>query len=60
MEEVLISSVSEGAGSGEDAQTENVTLNFAKVKVEYTPQAADGSPGGTITAGFNIRANVVM
>jgi type VI secretion system secreted protein Hcp len=35
MEEVLVSSVSEGGSGGEDQQTENVTLNFAKVKVEY-------------------------
>jgi type VI secretion system secreted protein Hcp len=60
MEEVLISSVSEGASGGEDQQTENITLNFAKVKVEYTPQKEDGSPDAAIVAGWNIRANVEM
>ncbi|MCU0854104.1 MAG: type VI secretion system tube protein Hcp, partial [Rhodobacteraceae bacterium] len=38
MNEVLISSVSTGGSGGEDRLTENVTFNFAKVKVEYTPQ----------------------
>ena len=60
MEEVLISSVSEGAGQGEDAQTENVTLNFGKVTVDYTPQKAEGDPDATITTGWNIRSNVEM
>jgi len=60
MEEVLISSVSEGASGGEDQQTENITLNFAKVKIEYTPQKEDGSPDAAITAGWNIRSNAEM
>ena len=57
MEEVLVSSVSEGGGGGEDMQTENISLNFAKVKVEYTPQDATGAGGGASEAGWNIMAN---
>ena len=34
MEEVMVSAVSTGGSGGEDRLTENVTLNFAKVKVE--------------------------
>jgi type VI secretion system secreted protein Hcp len=60
MEEVLVTSVSEGGGGGEDRQTENISLNFAKVKVEYTPQAADGSAEGASELGWNIMANVEM
>jgi len=60
MEEVLVTSVSEGGGGGEDKQTENITLNFAKVKVEFTPQAADGSAGGASELGWDIRQNVEM
>jgi type VI secretion system secreted protein Hcp len=60
MEEVLVSSVSEGGSGGEDRQTENVTLNFAKVKVEYTPQASDGSAGAASELGYDIRSNVEL
>ena len=43
MEEIIISSLSTGGSGGEDRFTENVTLNFAKVKLEYTPQKEDGT-----------------
>jgi type VI secretion system secreted protein Hcp len=43
MNEILITSVSTGGSGGEDRFTENVTLNFAKVKLEYTPQKEDGT-----------------
>ena len=35
--------LSTGGSGGEDRLTENVTLNFAEFKVEYTPQRADGT-----------------
>jgi type VI secretion system secreted protein Hcp len=56
--EVLISSVSTGGSGGEDRLTENVTLNFAKVAVEYTPQKADGTADKTLTMGWDIAANI--
>jgi type VI secretion system secreted protein Hcp len=43
MEEVLVTSVSTGGSGGEDRLTENVTLNFAKVKFSYAPQVKDGT-----------------
>jgi len=58
-EEVLITSVATGGSGGEDRLTENVTLNFAKFKVKYQPQASGGGPeGGEIEAGWNIMENV--
>ena len=61
MEDVLISSVSTGGSGGEDRLTENVTLNFAKVKVSYQPQKKDGSKdGGPIDMGWNIEANTEL
>jgi len=45
MTEVLVTSISTGGSGGEDRLTENVTLNFAKVKVEYTEQTATGGAG---------------
>src|ERR1700746_1860212 len=45
MTECLVSSVSTGGSGGEDRLTENVTLNFAAVQVDYGEQKKDGSGG---------------
>ena len=42
---VIVSSVSTGGSAGAEELTENVTLSFAKIKIEYTPQKSDGSAG---------------
>lgn len=57
MEEVLISSISTGGSGGEDRLTENVTLNFAKVTVDYTPQKVDGSADKTLNMTWDIAEN---
>ena len=62
MEHVVISSVHSG-GKSEGADgfpTENVSLNFAKVKWTYTQQKrADGSGGGNVAGGWDLAANKV-
>jgi type VI secretion system secreted protein Hcp len=58
MEDVIITSVTTGGSGGEDRLTENVSLNFAKFKVEYTPQKKDGSGDAPVTIGWDIAANV--
>ena len=58
MKEVLVSAVSTGGSGGEDRITENVTLNFAAFKVEYTPQKADGSGDAAIECAWKIAENV--
>ncbi|HET9985788.1 MAG TPA: type VI secretion system tube protein Hcp [Longimicrobiales bacterium] len=60
MTEVLISSYSTGGSGGEDRLTENVTLNFAKVKIEYKEQTATGGVGATPSVGWDIAANVKL
>jgi len=45
LEDILVSHVSTGGSHGEDRLTENVSLNFAKVKTEYQEQLANGSGG---------------
>lgn len=47
MEKLMVTSVSTGGSGGEDKLTENVTLNFAKIKVEYEEQ--DDATGGSKT-----------
>lgn len=58
MEPVLVTSVSTGGSGGEDRITENITLNFAKVKVEYTDQDAAGAAGGSMEMIWNIEENI--
>lgn len=57
LDEVLVSSLTTGGSGGEDRLTENVSLNFAKFKVEYTTQAETGGKGVTSTAAWDIPAN---
>ena len=57
MTEVLITSVSTGGSGGEDRLTENVSLNFAKVKFAYTPQSAKGTVAGDKTFAYDIAGN---
>lgn len=57
MDEVLITSVSTGGSGGEDRLTENVTLNFSKVKFEYTAQSAVGGKDATKEMTYDIALN---
>jgi type VI secretion system secreted protein Hcp len=57
LEDGIISSVSTGGSGGEDRLTETVALNFARFKVEYKPQKADGSGGAAIEAAWDIAQN---
>lgn len=60
MEEGLIAAVSDAGTASDDRSMESVTLNFAKVKVEYTPQKPDGTADATVTIGWDIAQNVKM
>jgi len=58
MTEVIITSVSTGGSGGEDRLTENVTLNFAKVKFEYEEQTKTGSGGAKPKMSWDIAGNL--
>lgn len=58
MNDVLITSYSTGGSGGEDRLTENVTLNFAKVKLTYKEQAAKGAQAKAPSVSWNIAENV--
>lgn len=60
MKEILISNISTGGSQSDDTVMETVSLNFAKVKVYYTPQKADGSPDTEIPQGWDISANTTF
>lgn len=58
LEKILVSSYSTGGSGGEERLTENISLNFAKVKVEYAQQTEKGGSGGSSDFGWDIGANV--
>jgi len=60
MKEVLVTSISTGGSGGEDRLTENVTLNFAEVKFDYTAQDAKGGMGADKTFAWNIAENIAV
>lgn len=61
MEDVIIASISNGGSDWNDRHAEFVTLNFARVAVDYQPQAQDGSAdGGVVRYGWDIAANTAI
>lgn len=58
MKEVIVSSLSTGGSGGVDRLTENITLNFAEFKIEYTPQKSDGSGEAAVEAAYHIAKNL--
>jgi type VI secretion system secreted protein Hcp len=57
MNEVLVKSISTSGAGGPELPTESIALGFAKIKVEYKPQKEDGTLGGAVTAGWNLKEN---
>ncbi|MEO7034528.1 MAG: type VI secretion system tube protein Hcp [Polyangiaceae bacterium] len=57
MEDLIIAAVDHGGSGSDDKLTEDITLNFARVKVEYVPQKKDGSGGASIPMGWDIAGN---
>jgi type VI secretion system secreted protein Hcp len=57
MQDVLVAGITTGGSGGEDKLTENVRLNFAKVKVDYTEQTQAGAAGAKPKMGWDIEAN---
>lgn len=55
--DLIVSSVSTGGSGGEDRLTENLSLNFSKVKVEYTEQTEKGGEGAKPKMGWDVKKN---
>ncbi|MGR8928994.1 MAG: Hcp family type VI secretion system effector [Gammaproteobacteria bacterium] len=60
MQDLIVTSVSTGGSQGEERLTENVSLNFAKVKVKYVEQTEKGGEGAKPDMGWDIRINKAM
>ena len=57
MTEVLVSSLLAGGTGSDERLTEEVTLNFASVKVDYVEQTPKGGAGDKPSMNWNIAAN---
>ncbi len=57
LELIIVSDIVTTGTSEEDHAAEEVSLNFARWKITYTPQEADGTPGPENSFGFDIRRN---
>ncbi len=58
LEDVMVTSVQSAGHDGQEVPTESISFNFAKFKVGYQPQKADGSAdGGEVVTGWSIIEN---
>ncbi|MDH4080881.1 MAG: type VI secretion system tube protein Hcp [Nitrospira sp.] len=56
--DVLIASYQQSGSSGSDAPPrDQVSLTYAKIELEYKPMNPDGSLGGSVKAGFDLKTN---
>lgn len=58
LSEAIISSIQDSGTGGETLPTENVTVNFSKIEIEYKPQDEKGNLGGVVKAGWDLAKNV--
>ncbi len=58
LSDVLVTSYQTGGSVEADVvPMDQVSLNFSKIQVEYTEQKQDGSAGGTVSAGWDVKTN---
>ena len=60
MKDCLVSSISTGGSGGEDRLTENVSINFSTVEMEYKEQKEDGTGGSPKRFGWDIAGNAKL
>jgi type VI secretion system secreted protein Hcp len=60
-EDILVSSYQTGGSEASDMQpVDQASLTFAKIKVEYRAQKADGSLEAPISAGWDVKSNTKL
>jgi type VI secretion system secreted protein Hcp len=58
MSDLLVSSYQHGGSThGDELPVDQFSLNFAKIEKEYKEQKADGTLGGAVKAGWNLKEN---
>lgn len=58
MSDLLVSSYQTGgSGHSDIVPTDQISLNYSKIEFEYKEQKPDGTLGGTVKAGYDIKQN---
>jgi type VI secretion system secreted protein Hcp len=58
MSDLLVSSYQTGgSGHSDIVPTDQIALNYAKIEFEYKEQKPDGTLGGAVKAGWDVKAN---
>lgn len=55
--DVLVSSYQTSGSAGDVIPLEQISLNYAKMEMEYKEQKPDGTLGGSIKAGYDLKQN---
>ena len=59
--DVMLSSFQTGGSAhGDVVPIDQITVNFAKIEFEYKEQKPDGSLGGAVKTGYDIKANIKL
>jgi type VI secretion system secreted protein Hcp len=58
MEQIFITGITTGGSAGEDRLTENISLNFSKIKKTYATQKADGTKDKEKEFTYDVAKNV--
>ena len=53
----LVSSFQTGGSDGSVKPTESITLNFAKIQIDYAPQKPDGSLDAYVTHWYDLKTS---
>ncbi|HTE82490.1 MAG TPA: type VI secretion system tube protein Hcp, partial [Reyranella sp.] len=54
--DLLVSSYQTGGSAGSSViPTDQISLNFAKIEIEYAEQGADGKLGASVKAGYDLK-----
>ncbi len=59
LSDVLVSSYQVAGGGSSSLPSDQISLNFAKIKMQYFPQKADGSLGAPVEGVFDIKGNSI-
>lgn len=57
LNDIMVTSATQGASAMGDIVNESLSLEFGKVVVEYKPQSAKGTGEGALTFGWNVATN---
>jgi type VI secretion system secreted protein Hcp len=55
--DLIVSSYQTGGSTGNVIPVDQISLNFSKIEFEYKEQKADGTLGGSVKAGYDLKQN---